>query len=194
MSIERYFGNTIEEKEGIPDQEQVDVKMSPVTGEEMASELEQMKEAVKQSELEPKPETMPLEESTPTEKLGLSPEDILARQEKDKQRIETLKEELRQSSEQSKEQGDGGGNDNEQQDGDDSGDNEKRGFKMTHESHTNYKPCEACGGSGRKWLIFNCSVCHGSGMIKESEASKTQIDHTVKSQNPEAGLEGKQPN
>src|SRR5262245_36250957 len=40
--------------------------------------------------------------------------------------------------------------------------NDDRKIEVTY---TRFRPCEACGGSGRRWYVLNCQVCGGLGSI-----------------------------
>ncbi len=48
--------------------------------------------------------------------------------------------------------------------------NSSGGGEKSHESQygeDTYKTCEKCKGSGRRWLIFNCGMCRGTGQVVE---------------------------
>ena len=40
------------------------------------------------------------------------------------------------------------------------------------EGFKQYKPCEACGGKGRRWFLFPCPACKGLGRVIASSSRK----------------------
>ena len=139
------MSKTIEQDAGIPNQENVDAALSPVTQEEMDAELKRMQEAV-------------------TESVERS----VQKNSEDEARLENLRKSLNddmQAGAETPPEEPPRGND-------DGGDGENKKYRRVHEAQTHYEyeTCPNCGGSGRKFLIFPCSICGGSGRVLASES------------------------
>lgn len=199
------------EQEGIPATELTDMETSPVTAEEMRAEKAAMQEALADTN---EPETESLvdmkarQEQEDQERLkdlrselGLkSEEEIKA----DEERIHKImmdaisgdgskgpenpedaaraEKEPDQNPPERPPEGDGDDEDAER--------NEHHESESSHrsETETKYKMCERCGGTGRRWFIFNCPVCRGTGRIVESQKSSHQTSQTErKSVSAESG-------
>ncbi len=189
VSMEKITRADILEKrrEGIPDAEQADMELSPVTAEEMEAERKAMQEALAEAS-DTKTETPPVvgtEEMEAERKLMQeSVEEHREQSSEDHVQIQNIREQLgilatQPESQKEQEtvfhpekQADRKPPGKTPEEGGDDGDGEKDpGHIILNEGHTEYKRklCERCGGTGRRFFFFTCPVCRGSGSLVESE-------------------------
>ena len=171
--------NTLEvNPEKIPDAERADMETSPVTPEEMEAERKAMQEAAAESELDRQTRLTDLRERIRWITEAKSPEQ---RQHDEEIAIEAMAEAMHQKNPEQEtvpnpeEQADqeppgktpeqsGGGGENERGPG--------HIIMREGRAEIKRKRCEKCGGSGRRFMFFACSVCHGSGSVIESKNMK----------------------
>jgi hypothetical protein len=147
--------------QSIPDQEQADMTLSPVSQEEMDAELHNMREAAKEGLTTTYPEDIPL---TPEPTNESQP----ATSEGDLERIEEIKMELKQQQPQLQEQMKAAVPPNKVE-GSGGDDEPEPVIVQEGKADIQREVCPKCGGKGTKWLVFACGRCHGYGSIAVSE-------------------------
>jgi hypothetical protein len=182
MNPEKFGANTNSE---IPGDEISNMSESPVTKEEMDAELKNLNEALHKENieiengtettstggnaetinvnLEDKKETTPRQEIDTNIEARKEAEEI-ERMKNEEKAIEIIRNDLKQKS-------NNNGNKQESNTTNNSEQKKKEKERMIHETNikNNFKICERCMGSGRRFFFFMCPVCKGNGRVIDNQ-------------------------